>query len=404
MDINSNLNNSNKNPFPIENYDQQINISNNNTNLNSNTKKTNIKNEICGSDNENNCCLSSSDNNNNVYKSADYDNASNSELESNNNQNLPNSDNTYTYEINSDLEKEKTEKEAIELLKSQHKKIKKLQKELTNKEKIISEYKSKCNLANSNKTICIQFKQQIELLNKEKEDFKIQLYAKDKEIMQLKTDLNDLSKKFKEYSDNLMNQSSSKGEIAQLNKIIQDLQNKNLNNEQKIKTYENQFEQLNKDFSNQLKQKQKIEILYEDKMKEEKNWIEQINRDIKLLCQWLNSYMGVYFDKNITIPDVPIFTSPINSENALTFNKFNLDDLRNTIADIRNKIYNKQLFYENTIENSRKEQMDLMKQIENLNNNITDLNKDIITLKEEIARRNFDMEEMKDKFSKTYRF
>ena len=30
------------------------------------------------------------------------------------------------------------------------------------------------------------------------------------------------------------------------------------------------------------------------------------NKNINLLCQWIDNYLGVYYDKKIEIPDIPI--------------------------------------------------------------------------------------------------
>ena len=148
-----------------------------------------------------------------------------------------------------------------------------------------------------------------------------------------------------------------------------------------------------------MKEKQKLKILYDDKLEEEKKWISQINADIQILCEWMKNYIGIYLDNSVEIQDVPLFTPPINTENVLTFNKFNFNLLRQTISDVRNNIFNKQSKYENIIQQDKKEQIELINKIESQNKNIASLNNDIISLKEEIANKNVEIEEMRKKIN-----
>ena len=146
-----------------------------------------------------------------------------------------------------------------------------------------------------------------------------------------------------------------------------------------------------------MKEKQKIKLLYEDKLNEDKNWISQINVDIQLLCEWMNNYIGTYFDSNVEIPDIPLFTPPLSSENISTFNRFNFNLLRKTISDLRNNIYIKQSKYENIIQQDKKETIELLNKIEYQNKNIDSLNKEIISLKEDIVKKKIEIEEMNNK-------
>ena len=140
-------------------------------------------------------------------------------------------------------------------------------------------------------------------------------------------------------------------------------------------------------------------MLYEDKLDEDKNWISQINTDLQLLCDWMNNYIGIYFDSTVEIPDIPLFTPPLNSENINTFNRFNFNLLRKTIYELRNNIYKKQIKYENIIQQDKKELMELLNKIEFQNKNIDILNKEIITLKEEIVKKKIEIEEMNHKIN-----
>ena len=331
----------------------------------------------------------------------------NNKLESNiysqnlNNLNISNNDN----EENEEME-EDTEKEAVEFIQLQHQKIKKLKNELKMKNDIIDDYKEKFSKINSNfdnKENSILYKnlrQQNEILSKEKEELKLELYSKDKLIKELKIDLKDLSKKFSKINNNISSQSEEKNEkVNQLLQLIKEYSNQLKLNEEKIKLYENEFNKLNQNLTNEMKEKQKYKLLYDDKIAEDKNWIIQLNTDIQLLCYWMNNYMVAYFDNSVEIPDVPLFSPPINSENVITFNKFNLNLLRQTISEVRNKIYNKLSKYENIIQQDKKEQIELLNKIDSQNKNIALLNKDISNLKEEIIKKKVEIDEMNHKFN-----
>jgi len=314
--------------------------------------------------------------------------------------------NNYNNEEMEELE-EDTEQEAVEFIQLQHQKIKKLKKELKIKDDIIKDYKEKLNKLNlknkdelENQILCNNLRQQIDIITKEKEELKLELYSKDKLIKELKIDLNDLSKKFNKFNNNILSQSEEKNDkVNQLLQLLKEYSSQLKKNEEKIKIYENEFNKINQNLTNEMKEKQKLKLLYEDKINEEKNWISQINMDIQLLCEWMNNYMGIYFDKMVEIPDIPLFTPPLNSENVNTFNRFKFNLLRQTIIDVRNKIYNKQSKYENIIQQDKKEQIDLLNKIESQNKNIASLNNDIIALKEEIVQKKVEIEEMNNKFN-----
>ena len=302
---------------------------------------------------------------------------------------------------------EDTEKEAVEFIQSQHQKIKDLKNDLKLKDKLLNEYKEKINKINlrikddqENTILYNNLRQQIDILAKEKEDLKLELYSKDKLIKELKIDLNDLSKKFNNFNNNILNKSEEKDEkVSQLMQLLKEYSTQLKKNEEKLKIYENEINRLNRELTNEMKAKQKIKLLYEDKLVEDKNWISKINADIQILCDWMNNYMGAYFDNKYEIPNMPIFTPPINTESVAIFNRFNFNLLRQTISEIKNKIYNNLSKYENLIQQDKKEQLELLDKIESQNKNIASLNKDIILLKEEIAKKNVEIEEMNNKIN-----
>ena len=325
----------------------------------------------------------------------------------NNNNNNKNYDNNYIDNYDDNDMEEDTEKEAVEFIQLQHENIKKLKKELNIKNEIINEYKEKFNKLNlktkddeENIILCKNLRKQIEILSKEKEELKLELYSKDKLIKELKIDLNDLSKKFNKFNSNILSQSEEKNDkVNQLLQLIKEYSAQLKKNEEKMKIYENEFLKINQNLTNEMKEKQRVKILYDDKLAEEKKWISQINSDIQILCEWMKNYMGMYLDGSVQIQDVPLFTPSVSTENVLTFNRFNFNLLRQTISDVRNKIFNKQSKYENIIQQDKKEQIELINKIESQNKNIASLNNDIISLKEEIAHKNVEIEKMDKKIN-----
>ena len=318
-----------------------------------------------------------------------------------------NSENSYISNEDMELFEEETEREAVEFIQLQHQKIKQLKKELEEKNGIINKYKEKFSRLNyknkdekENLILNKNLRQQIEILNKEKEELKLELYSKDKLIKELKSDLNELSKKFSKYNNNMISQTEEKSEkVKQLMQIIKENSSQMKSKEEKIKLYENEINQLNQNLTKEMKENQKIKILYENKITEDNNWINQINQDIKLICDWINNYLGAFFQENIEIQEVPKFTQYINSENLNNYNKINLNLLRQTITETRNKIYDKQNKYENTIKMDKKEQIELLNKIEAQDKNISILNNEIICLKEELAKKKLEIDEMNNKFN-----
>ena len=307
-------------------------------------------------------------------------------------------------EENSDDETD-LEREAAILLNKQYEHIKKLKEELNIKNNEIMDLNNVIEKLNyqlqensDNNKIIRDLKNQINILNSEKNNFQIELNSKEQLIYELKTDLNSLSKKFTDLNKNL-NSFSDIETNEKINNLIS--QNKKCFrelklNEEKILSYEREITKLNKSLKNEMRQKQKMEILYTEKSKEENNWISQVNQDIDLICQWINNYLGAYFDKNIEIPDVPYITTRISSEGVLTYEKFNFEKLRKEIFDARKKIWERQVGYEETVENLKKEQIDFIDKINKLNKDIAKINNENISLKEELNKRNINLDELQN--------
>ena len=305
-------------------------------------------------------------------------------------------------EENSDDETD-LEREAAILLNKQYEHIKKLKDELNMKNNEIIDLNNVIEKLNyqlqegcDNNKIIRDLKNEIAILNSEKNNLKLELSSKEKLIYELKTDLNSLSKKFTDLNQNL-NSFSDIETNEKINNLIS--QNKKYLreiklNEEKILSYEREMNKLNKNLKNEMRQKQKMEILFTEKAKEENNWISQINQDINLICQWINNYLGAYFDKNIEIPDVPHITNRISSEGVLTYEKFNFEKLRKEIFDARKKIWERQVGFEETVENLKKEQIDFIDKINKLNKDIAKVKNENISLREELNKRNINLDEL----------
>ena len=318
-----------------------------------------------------------------------------------------NHNNNVSYNDENESMEEDTEREAVEFIQLQHQKIKKLKKELSEKNEIINNYKEKFNKINyrkkdekENYILTKNLRQQIEILNKEKEELKLELYSKEKTIKELKSDLNDLTKKFNKYNINIHSEKNENSEkIEQMIQIIKEYSMQLKNKDEKNKIYQNEINKLNQSLTSEIKEKQRIKILYENKINEDEIWIEQINEDIKQISNWIFNYLGVFFDEKIEIQEIPKFTPYINSENINNYNKINLNLLRQTITEARNKIYDKQNKYENIIKIDKKEQIDLINKIENLNKNLNNLSNENIYLKEELNNKKREIEDMNIKFN-----
>ena len=305
-------------------------------------------------------------------------------------------------EENSDDEND-LEREAAILLNKQYEHIKKLKEELNMKNNeimdlnnIIEKLNYQLQEGSDNNKIIRDLKNEVAILNSEKNNFKLELSTKEKLIYELKTDLNTLSKKFTNLNQNLNSFSDIETNekinnlISQNKKYLKEIKLK----EEKILSYESEINKLNKSLKNEMRQKQKMEILFTEKAKEENNWISQVNQDINLICQWINNYLGAYFDKNIEIPDVPRITTRISSEGVLTYEKFNFEKLRKEIFDARKKIWERQVGYEETVENLKKEQIDFIDKINKLNKDIAKVKNENISLREELNKRNINLDEL----------
>lgn len=383
---------------------------------NENNIKANIQiNENNTINNDKNIKIINNSDNSVENKSDSINNNTNDSINNNNDINIPNLlKNKYENikieesEENSDDETD-LEREAAILLNKQYEHIKKLKEELNKKNNeiinlntVIEDLNLKFQEKEENSQIINELKNEIDILNTEKNNLYMELNSKDQLIYELKTDLNTLSQKFNDLNQNL-NSFSDIESNEKINNLIS--QNKKLSreiksNEEKILSYEKEFNKLNKSLKNEMRQKQKLELLYTEKISEEKSWISQVNQDINLICQWVNNYLGAYFDKNIEIPDIPHISTPISSEGVLTYGKFNFEKLRKEIFDSRKKIWERQVGYDENVENLKKEQIDFIDKINKLNKDIARINNENILLREELNKRNINLDILQNQLNK----
>jgi hypothetical protein len=399
----------------------------NNLDTNSNQEENSVNNKISNTinnrnddnmriiNNSDNCeevndTKSNQHNNTNFnYNQNSNSNNSNNETGSNNDNDNDNQDESNNEENEDNSEETDLEREAALLLNKQYEQIKQLKEELliknseiNNLNQIIGEMNLKLQECEENVHIFNELKNQIDILNHEKRELKIELNGKEQLIFELKSDLNTLSKKFNDLNNNL-NSLSKDENTEKKNKII--ILNKKHSKEikiyeDKINLYEKEIFRLNQTLKNEMRLKQKLELSYNEKIKEEKKWISQVNQDIQLICQWINNYMGVYFDKNIEIPEVPYISAPISSESVLVYNKFDFEKLRREIYEARKKVWDKQVGYETSIENLKKEQIDFIDKVNKLNKDITGLNNENLMLKEELNKRNINLDILQSQINK----
>lgn len=338
-----------------------------------------------------------------------------------NNDETENRDESNNEENEDNSEETELEREAAILLNKQYEQIKKLKEELciknneiNNLNQIIGQMNCKMqeiqvNNENDNNQLFNNLKNQIDVLNEEKRQLNIDINNKEQLIFELKSDLNTLSKKFNDLNQNLhcLSDNENNEKINQLISLTKKYSNEIKSNEDKINLYEDkinlyekEINKLNQNLKNEIRLKQKIELLYNDKIKEEKKWISQVNQDINMISQWVSNYIGVYFDKNIEIPEIPYISPPISSENILVYNKFDFGKLRRDIYEARKKVWEKQTEYESNIEKLRKEQIDFIDKINKLNKDITALNNENLSLKEELNKRNINLDILQGQLNK----
>ena len=295
-------------------------------------------------------------------------------------------------------EPDETERKAIELLKSQHEQIKNLKGLLENKDNMINVYKEKITaLAEKLKYFQDNFesaekmKNQFNSLLEEKEHLRSALYQKEKLTEELQNEFNEINNKFKLLNEQILNQEDSNSKVSQLVELVKQYSKELTELTQKNKLYENELNNLNRQMSEIMKENQTLNSSKKNFDIEFSDFCINTNKNISLLCQWIDNYLGIYYDKKIEIPDIPILSN-FN-------NKINFDSLRQKIYSIRNKIYEQQLNSENIIQKFKQDQIDLLTKIEKLNKEISLLKNQNLEMKEGMTKFNISYEQLNDKLN-----
>ena len=219
-------------------------------------------------------------------------------------------------------EKNKSEqkiKELIEVMNAYSQEINKINKKNQNLEKQNFELKSKNdNLINDNSKLNYQV-QSTEITNKNYQD-DIQ------NLQKINSDLMEDNRKMKYDIQNLNN------EIYELNQKY-NLTNNELihlkSNYSDMKTDKNKLETdlaINiKNNQNNINKVQKLENDIE-------NIINDANDNIKMIINWIENYLGIFQNEKISVPELPINTSP---NNRILF-----DQLKQKIMNVRDKVNN----------------------------------------------------------------
>lgn len=278
-------------------------------------------------------------------------------------------------DLNDDCsECDETEKEAIELLKSQQKQIMILKKSNTKLTEEIKSLKSKVKFFEDGHQDSEKFKAQYEALVEEKEHLRSQLYEKEKMTEELQREFYEISSKFKDLSERLLTQEDSSEKVSQLVELVKQYSRELTESTEKNKVYEKELKSLNSEMNNLMQKEQKRSIERNKLEAEVKEEISTANKDIGLLCQWIDSYLGVYFEPTVEIPDIPNF-----------FNKrLNFTLLKEKIFESRKRIYEQQYKYEQNIVNLKNQQFDFLTKIEKLNKNLSSTQNENMNLKAQI--------------------
>lgn len=276
-----------------------------------------------------------------------------------------------------------TEREAIKLLKSQNNKIIELTFQLEKKAEMIALQKDqivtlteKLSHFEDSFFTCEKMKEQFNIFLKEKEAMRNKLYAKDKLLNELQTEFNEITMKFNSLNEQIASKEASNDKIAQLVELIKQYSHDITETTQKNKLYQAEVNKLNKELEQVMKSNQKNGLYIQSMETSAIDEINAANKDINLLVQWIDSYMGVYFDVSVEIPEVPSFCQ--------SSSKINFELLRTKINSTRRKINETQLQYESTIQKLNNDNLDLITQTERTSKELSSSKADIIKLQGEV--------------------
>jgi len=129
--------------------------------------------------------------------------------------------------------------------------------------------------------------------------------------------------------------------------------------------------------------------------------VTQINSEIKIIMQWIETYLGVYYEDNIDLPDLPYTIS------KSVKSKFNLDQLKKIIYNSRKNLNEefKKLSY--SCKETSEDNFELVKKLERLNQENGNLKNEVLIKNDEIFNLTQDIDKLaehnillKDSFNK----
>ena len=265
-----------------------------------------------------------------------------------------------------------TEEEAMQLLKQQHNHIKILKEKVAQQKIQIKNYRKKLaliskkdNILLDNTILCDNLKEQNKIIKNENEELKLKVYSQDKLIGELKSEIENLVLKYNNISKNIDVESDKSNKINQLVEIIKGYATEIKKSNDKIEIFKGEVFNLNENLSKQMRVNQELELKLKDKNDNKWEVVNKTKQDIILLSQWIENYLGLYFDKNVTIPDLPRFNNLLSYDNDYKGCMYDL--LCDTIENTRKKVYKTQLNYEEQITALKKGQLDLIDKFNKIN-------------------------------------
>ena len=198
-----------------------------------------------------------------------------------------------------------------------------------------------------------------------------------KNVIQSERNKNDhLSRNNSDLSDKIQQikeKYSGENSLENLKNTIQASQNENM-----------QLTQANEELNKTIRQ-------YETRLRnlenDNKEIINVINLEIKTISQWLETYYGVFYDKNYDIPDLPVTLSKSIK------NKTKFDTLKQTLVNNRSQINEELSKYDSQIKDLKKEIGENFNKQEKMQKEISQLKELIIVKDEEIFSLNNEIEE-----------
>lgn len=285
--------------------------------------------------------------------------------------------------LNPPSEEDETEREAIELLQTQYNQIQHLKKQNENKTKTINIMKEQIKkLTEKLREYEIDYKNlrtvkgDYDALRNEKESLRAALYEKERLTEELQKEFFEINKKFSEMSNKINSQEDNSSKVKQLVDLVKEYSKEVNQLNVKNKMYEKELNKLNDDLYNTMNQLQQLQSENKKIIDETNDEINNANKNLELYATWIDSYLGVFFDSKIDIPELPNF---LNKKIIFTSLKQSLINARQKIADSQNN-------YENQIKNLHNQQFENFNKIERLCKQTQVLKEDNICLQNNYSK------------------